>query len=180
MEHLVDRYKDDEGKWRILVNHKGFLESENTWERPSSFLHGYTTGFRNNLRAHPEIPNSFTDCLSKPDRVIESDGAQAVVADGYPAPRPHFPAHFAGNQPCQSDVRQEARRPPPTRALEGNDGHPVREQRLPDLLRVGSKPAALNQAVVRPHSETLRAHFLTLLTHIRFIKSRSKFHIAGA
>ena len=63
VERLVDHYKNDEG----------FPESENTFEPLSSFVHGYTAGFRNYLRAHPEIPVLLTDCLSKPDRVIEKD-----------------------------------------------------------------------------------------------------------
>ena len=56
VERLVDHSKDAEGNWRFLVKYKGFPESENTWEPPSSFVLGYTTGFRNYLRAHPEIP----------------------------------------------------------------------------------------------------------------------------
>ena len=95
VERLVDHYKDDEGNWRFLDKYKGFPESENTLEPPSSFVYGYTTGFRNYLRAHPEIPVLFTDCLSKPDRVVEKDGAKAVVVDGDPAPPPQIPAHSA-------------------------------------------------------------------------------------
>ena len=77
MARLVDHSKDDEGNWRFLVKYKGSPESENTCQPPSSFLHGYTTGFRNYLPAHPEIQVLFTDCLSKQDRVIEKDGAKA-------------------------------------------------------------------------------------------------------
>ena len=64
-------YKADEGDWRFLVKYKGFPESENSWEPPSSFVHGYATGFSSYLRAHPEIHVLFTDCLSKNDRVVE-------------------------------------------------------------------------------------------------------------
>ena len=103
VERLVDHSKDAEGNWRFLVMDKGFPESKNTWEPPSSFVNGYTTGFRNYLRAHPEIPVSFTDCLSKPDRVVEKDGAKAVVVDRDPVPRPQTPAHFAQNPaPCDN------------------------------------------------------------------------------
>ena len=73
---LVDHCKDDEANWRFLVKYKGFPESENNAEPPSLFVHGYTTGFRNYLRAHPGILVLFTDCLSKSDRVIEKVGAQ--------------------------------------------------------------------------------------------------------
>ena len=45
VERLVDDYKDDEGNSRVLVKYKGFHESENTREPPSSFVHGYTTGY---------------------------------------------------------------------------------------------------------------------------------------
>ena len=38
--------------------------------------------FRNYLCAYPEIPVLSTDCLSKPDREIEKDGAKHVVVDG--------------------------------------------------------------------------------------------------
>ena len=153
VECLVGHSKDAEGNWRFLVKYKGFPESENTWEPPSAFVHDYTTAFTNYLRAHPEIPVLFTDCLSKPDRVIEKDGAKAVVLDGDPAPLPQIPAHFARNPAPQGAVRQEAPRPPPKRAHEGNEGRPVRERRQPDR-RGGGKPAALNQVVFRPHSET--------------------------
>ena len=154
MECLVDHYKDDEGNWQFLVKCKGFTESENTWEPASSFVHGYTTGFRNYLRTHPEIQVLFTDCLSKPDHVVEKDGTKAVVVDGDPAPPPHIPARFAPNPAPQVAVRQEAPRPPPKRAHEGNDGRPVRGRRHQERFRGGGKPAALNQVVVRPHSTT--------------------------
>ena len=36
VERLVDHSKDDKGNWRFLVKYKGFPESENTWEPPSS------------------------------------------------------------------------------------------------------------------------------------------------
>ena len=154
VERLVDHSKDDEGNWRFLVNYKGFPESENTWEPPSSFVHGSTTGFRNYQRAHPEIPVLFTDCLSKPDRVVEKDGAKAVVVDRDPAPPPHIPAHSARNPAPQGGVRPEAPCPPPIRTHEGNEGRPVREPGQPDRSRGGGKPTALSQVVVRPHSET--------------------------
>ena len=88
VERLVDHSKDAEGNWRFLFKYKGFPESGNTWEPPSFFVHGYTTGFRNYLRAHPEIPVLFTDCPSKPDRVIEKDGAKAIVVVADPVPTP--------------------------------------------------------------------------------------------
>ena len=75
VKHLVDHYKDDEGNWRFLVTYKGYPESENTWEPPSSFVHGYTRGYTNYVRAHPDIPALFPDALTKPDCVIEKDGA---------------------------------------------------------------------------------------------------------
>ena len=90
------------------MRYKGFPESENTWEPRSSFVHGYTTGFRNYLRAPPEVPVSFTDCLCKPDRVIERDGAKAVVVDREAVPPPQIPAHFARNPAPQGSARQEA------------------------------------------------------------------------
>ena len=154
VEHLVDRSRDEEGNWRFLARYKGFPESESTWEPPSSFVHGYTKGFINYLRAHPENPVVFTDCLSKPDRGVEKDRATAVVVDRDPAPLPQIPAHFAPDPALQGAVRQEAPRPPAKRAHEGNNGYPVRERRQPDRFRGGSKPAALNLVVVRPHSET--------------------------
>ena len=55
VERLVDHSKDAEGNWRFLVKYKELAESEDTCETPSSFVHGYTTGFRNYLRAHREI-----------------------------------------------------------------------------------------------------------------------------
>ena len=131
------------------------------------------------MRAHPEIPVLFTDCLSKPDRVIEKDGAKAVVVDGDPVPPLQIPAHFARNLAPQGAVRQEAPRPPPKRADEGNEGRPVPKRRQPDRFCGGGKPAALNQVVVCPHSETYCAHFCTLLTHICFIKFRSRLPIPG-
>ena len=121
LERLVDPSKDDEGNWRFLVKYKGFPESENTWEPHSSFVHGYTTGFRNYLRAHPEIPVLFTDCRSNPDLVVEKDGAKAVVVDGDPAPPPQIPAHSAPNPAPQGAVRPEAPHPPPKGAHEGNE-----------------------------------------------------------
>ena len=154
VERLVDHDKDDESNWRFLVKFKGFPESLNTWKPPSSFVHGYTTGFRNYLRAHPEILILFTDCLSKPDRTVEKDGAKAVVVDGDPASRPQSPAHSARNPAPQGAVRPGAPRPPPAHAQEGNEGGPVRERRPPDRFHGGSKPAALSQVVVGPHSET--------------------------
>ena len=154
VERLVGHSKDDEGNRRFLVKYKGFPESENTWEPPSFFVHGYTTGFRNYLRAHPEILVLFTDCLSKSDRVVEKDEDKAVVADGDPAPPPQIPAHAARNPAPQGAVQQEAPRPPPKGAYEGNGGLPLRERRQPDRFRGGGKPAALSQVVVRPHSET--------------------------
>ena len=93
---------------------------------PPSFVHGYTAGFRNYLRAHPEIPVSFTDCLSIPERVIEKDREKAVLVDGDPVSPPQIPAHFAGNPVPQRAVRQEAPGPPPKRAHEGNEGRLVR------------------------------------------------------
>ena len=154
VERLVDHSKDAEGNWRFLVKYKGFRECENTWEPPSSFLHGCTTGFRNYLRANPEIPSLFTDCLSKPDRVIERDGAKALVVGGDPVPPPQIPAHFARNPVPQGAVRQEAPRPPPKRAHKGNEGRLVRERRQTDRFRGGGKPAGLNQVAVPPHFET--------------------------
>ena len=53
--------------------------------------------FQKFLEAHPEIPVLFTGCLSKPDRVVEKDGAKAVVVDGDPAPPPQIPAHSSRN-----------------------------------------------------------------------------------
>ena len=116
VECLFNYYKDDEGKLPFFVKYKGFPESENTTEPPSSFLHGYTTGFRNYLRAHLEDQVLFTDCLSKPDRVVEKDGSKAVVLDSDPAPPPQMPAHFARNAAPRGALRQEARHPPPKRA----------------------------------------------------------------
>ena len=143
MERLVDHSKDAEGNWRFLVKYKGFPESEITWEPLSFFLHGYTTGFINYLRAHAEIPVLFTDCLSKPDRVVEKDAAKAVVVEADPVPPPQIPAHFTQNLAPQGAVRGEAPRPPPKRAHEGNEGRPVREQRRPDRFCCGGKPAAV-------------------------------------
>ena len=154
VEHLVDHYKDDEGNWWFFVKYRGFPKSENTWEPPSSFVHGYTINFRNYLRAHPEIPVFFTDDVSKPDRVIEKDGARAVFVDGDPALPPQIPAGSAQNQAPQGASRPEAPHLPTKCAHEGNDGRPVRERSQPERLRVGGKSAALNRVVVLPHSET--------------------------
>ena len=44
VERLVDHSKDADCNWRFLVKYKGLPESQNTWEPPSSFVHGYTTG----------------------------------------------------------------------------------------------------------------------------------------
>ena len=112
VEHLVNHSKLAEGNWRFLVTYTGFPESENTWEPPSSFVHGYTTGFRNYLRAHPEIPVLFTDCLSKPDRVIEKDGAKAVMVDGNPVPLPQISAHFAPRPGASRCPATESTTPP--------------------------------------------------------------------
>ena len=154
VERLVDHSKDAQGNWRVIVKYKGFPKSENTWEPPPCFVHGYTTGFRNALRAHTEIPVLFTDCLSKPDRVIQKDGAKAFVVDRDPVPPPQIPAHFARNPAPQGAVRPEAPRPTPKRAREGNEERPVCKRRQPDRFRGGGKPAVLTQMVVGPHSET--------------------------
>ena len=138
----------------FLSSTRVFPESENTEEPPSFFVHGYTTGFSNHQRAHPEIQFLFTDCLSKPDRVIEKKRANAVVVDGDPVPPPRIQAHFAPKSPPQGAVRPEAPRPPPKRAPEGNEGRSVRERRQPYRFRGGGKPAALSQVVARAHSET--------------------------
>ena len=115
VERLVNHSKGAEGNWRFLVNYQGFPESENTPEPPSSFVHCYTRGLRNYPRAHAEIPVSFTDCLSKADRVIEKDGAKTVVVDG-------DPAHFAENLAPQGPVQQKGSRFLPKPAHGGNEG----------------------------------------------------------
>ena len=37
----------------------------------------------------------FTDCLGKPDGVIQKDGARAVMVDRDPVPPQRIPAHYA-------------------------------------------------------------------------------------
>ena len=162
VERLVDHYRDDEGNWRFLVKYKGFPESENTWEPPSSFVHGYTTGFRNHLRAHPEIPVLFTDCLSKADRVVEKDGAKAVVVDGDPAPPPQIPAHSARNPRLKVPCDGKHHAPLPhiyRRAMRGvrcvNENHQTRSVVAASLQRCARW---LFVHILR-HSELIFVHY---------------------
>ena len=111
VERLIDHYRNDEGNWWFLVTYKGFPDSEKTWKPPSSFVHGYKTGFIPYLQIHPEILLLFTDCLTKPDRVVEKNGTKAVVVDRDAAPPPQIPAHLARSSAAQGAVRQEAPSP---------------------------------------------------------------------
>ena len=63
----------------FLCEWRGFDSSHNNWEPAQSFVHGYTKGFIDFLKKHPEIGVLLTDCLSKPDRQVESDRKRPVV-----------------------------------------------------------------------------------------------------
>ena len=75
----MEARRDAKGEWEFLCEWRGFDSSHNNWEPAQSFVHGYTKGFIDFLKKHPEIGVLLTDCLSKPDRQVESDGKRPVV-----------------------------------------------------------------------------------------------------
>ena len=79
LKRIVEARRDAKGEWEFLCEWRGFDSSHNNWEPAQSFVHGYTKGFIDFLKKHPEIGVLLTDCLSKPDRQVESDGKRPVV-----------------------------------------------------------------------------------------------------
>ena len=79
LKRIVEARRDAKGEWEFLCEWRGFDSSHNNWEPAHSFVHGYTKGFIDFLKKHPEIGVLPTDCLSKPDRQVESDGKRPVV-----------------------------------------------------------------------------------------------------
>ena len=79
LKRIVEARRDAKGEWEFLCEWRGFDSSHNNWEPAHSFVHGYTKGFIDFLKKHPEIGVLLTDCLSKPDRQVESDGKRPVV-----------------------------------------------------------------------------------------------------
>ena len=79
LKRIWEARRDAKGEWEFLCEWRGFDSSHNNWEPAQSFVHGYTKGFIDFLKKHPEIGVLLTDCLSKPDRQVESDGERPVV-----------------------------------------------------------------------------------------------------
>ena len=79
LKRILEARRDGKGEWEFLCQWRGFDSSHNNWEPLHSFVHGYTKGFIDFLKKHAEIGVLLTDCLSKPDRQVESDGKRPVV-----------------------------------------------------------------------------------------------------
>ena len=79
LKRILEARRDEKGEWEFLCEWRGFDSSHNNWEPAHSFVHGYSKGFIDFLKKHPEIGVLLTDCLSKPDRQVESDGKRPVV-----------------------------------------------------------------------------------------------------
>ena len=79
LKRILEARRDEKGEWEFLCEWRGFDSSHNNWEPAHSFVHGYTKGFIDFLKRHPEIGVLLTACLSKPDRQVESDGKRPVV-----------------------------------------------------------------------------------------------------
>ena len=65
LKRIVEARRDAKGEWEFLCEWRGFDSSHNNWEPAQSFVHGYTKGFIDFLKKHPEIRVLLTDCLSK-------------------------------------------------------------------------------------------------------------------
>ena len=79
LKRILEAQRDERGEWKFLCEWKGFDSSHNNWEPADSFVHGYTNGFMDFLKKHPEIGVLLTDCLSKPDRQVGEDEEKPVV-----------------------------------------------------------------------------------------------------
>ena len=74
LEQILEAHRDEKGKLNFLCEWRGFDSSHNNWEPAHSFVPGYTKGFIDFLKKHPEISVLLTDCLSKPDRRKKTRG----------------------------------------------------------------------------------------------------------
>ena len=79
LKKILKAQRDKKGEWKFLCEWRGFDSSDNNWEPAHSFVHGYTKGFIDFLKRHPEIVVLLTDCLCKPDRQVEDDRKRPVV-----------------------------------------------------------------------------------------------------
>ena len=79
LKRIVEAQHDEKGEWKFLCELRGFDSNHNNWEPAHSFVHGYTKGFIDFLKKHPEIGVLLTDCLSKPDRQVEEEEKGPVV-----------------------------------------------------------------------------------------------------
>ena len=54
LKRIVEARRDAKGEWEFLCEWRGFDSSHNNWEPAQSFVHGYTKGFIDFLKKHPE------------------------------------------------------------------------------------------------------------------------------
>ena len=79
LEKILEAQRDEKGEWKFLCEWRGFNSSHNNWKPAHSFMRGYTKGFIDFLKKHPEIGVLLTDCLSTPDRQGEDDGKRPEI-----------------------------------------------------------------------------------------------------
>ena len=79
LKKILEAKRDEKGEWKFLSEWRGFDSSHTNWEPAHLLVHGYTKGFIDFLKKHPEIGVLLTDCLFKPDRQVEEDGKKPVV-----------------------------------------------------------------------------------------------------
>ena len=61
LKRILEARRDKKGEWEFLCEWGGFDSSHNNWEPAHSFVHGYTKGFIDFLKKHPEIGVLLTD-----------------------------------------------------------------------------------------------------------------------
>ena len=79
LERVLEARHNEQGDWEFLCKMKGFDSSHNNWEPAHSSGLGYTRAFITFLKKNPHIGVLLTDCLTKPDRQIASEGARPQV-----------------------------------------------------------------------------------------------------
>ena len=137
LKRILEVQRDKKGEWKFLCEWRGFDSSRNNWEPAHSFVHGYTKGFIDFLKKHPEIGVLLTDCVSKPDRQVEKDGKRPVINRDPAFYGPHS-SHSRVDPPISPPAVRPAQESHEDRALSSAADlqRPSRTRARPDRLVV--------------------------------------------
>ena len=145
LKRILEAQHDKKGEWKTLFEWRGFDSSHNNWGPAHSFVHGYTKGFIDFLKKHPEIGVLLTHCLSKQDRQVEDSGNRPVVNRDPAFYGPHS-SHSRGDPPIPPPAVRPAQEPHEDEASSSAPDlqRPSRSLARPDRLVVTCIRAWLN------------------------------------